>query len=175
VADYDVALQPGDQRILIVGGPMTGKSTLAAQLHERTGFPVFCGDPRSTTRNPRMDVTYLPETIGWRGAPDYVRRTWLSRTGPWIIEGHVTARALIGAELSMGAASADRILVLRRPHPAAQPRDGHHALTVAVLRCWDAVAPVYGDLATELTLPQEESWAPLDAIAELGRSIMGEG
>ncbi len=64
----------GGQRIVITGGPTTGKTTLAKRM----------GGGRSTD-----EVMGL----GWNDASAEVS-TWFDRPGPWIIEGVAIARAL---------------------------------------------------------------------------------
>lgn len=62
------------ERIIIVGGPKTGKTTLAKKL----------GGGRSTD-----EVMHL----GWSEASDEVA-TWFDAPGPWVIEGVAIPRAL---------------------------------------------------------------------------------
>jgi len=67
-------------RIVVIGGPRTGKTTLAAQLAQQHGITnVRCTD----------------ETIGigWSEGSAEVAR-WMEAPGPWLIEGASTARAL---------------------------------------------------------------------------------
>jgi hypothetical protein len=63
-----------DERVLIIGGPKTGKTTLATQM----------GGGRSTDEV--MDM-------GWSESSQEVS-TWLDNPGPWIIEGVTLPRAL---------------------------------------------------------------------------------
>ncbi len=70
----------GKSRIIIVGGPRTGKSTLAVRLGERHDIPVRFGDS-------------LIDTHEWSEASEEVSR-WLDEKGPAIIDGVVAARAL---------------------------------------------------------------------------------
>ncbi len=67
-------------RILILGGPRTGKTTLAGKLAAMHGFV-----PKHTD-----------DLIGrwtWSEASDEAR-LWLEQPGPWIIEGTAAVRAL---------------------------------------------------------------------------------
>jgi hypothetical protein len=85
------------RRVVIVGGPSRGKSTLADRLHAETGCPVYCGDPASTVRYQYPYVTYLPEGLdfhGDNGCAAYIAEHWIGSPGPWIAEGHAMARAL---------------------------------------------------------------------------------
>jgi dephospho-CoA kinase len=69
-----------NKRILIIGGPRTGKTTLAEKLHEETGAPIR-----------HMDD--LIATHDWSGVSEAASR-WFNDPGPWIIEGASGARAL---------------------------------------------------------------------------------
>lgn len=82
------------ERVVIVGGPRCGKSWLARELRAQ-GLPTFCGDPESTVKDPEPWVTYLPEGLGF-GSPasQWIVDNWLPMPGPWVLEGHVMARAL---------------------------------------------------------------------------------
>lgn len=66
-------------RIVITGGPRTGKTTLAEMLRE----------------HPDVEVFHTDETIGlgWSAASEEVA-TWFDFTDPWIIEGVAAVRAL---------------------------------------------------------------------------------
>jgi hypothetical protein len=81
------------RRIVIVGGPRCGKSTMARRLREQ-GIPTYCGDTVSFVKQPEEGVIYLPEYLSWTTAPDYVAREWLTMPAPWCCEGVVMARAL---------------------------------------------------------------------------------
>lgn len=65
------------QRVVIVGGPRCGKTTLAGTLAVR---PVRHTDD-------------LVPTHEWSAASEVVA-TWLDKPGPWVVEGVATVRAL---------------------------------------------------------------------------------
>lgn len=67
------------ERIVIIGGPGTGKTTLAADLGLARGFKPRCTDEVMS--------------LGWSEASAEVSK-WLDVAGPWIIEGVAIARAL---------------------------------------------------------------------------------
>lgn len=81
-------------RIVLIGGPLRGKSTLAKRIRDQYGVPTFCGDAKSMVREPDAMTTYVPEGIGWSESSLYVAENWLSRPGPWCCEGVSMARAL---------------------------------------------------------------------------------
>jgi hypothetical protein len=70
-------------RIVIVGGPKTGKTTLARGLAEHLdGAPI-----------PMRSTDSVAKISTWSEASDIVAR-WFSDAGPWIIEGVAVPRAL---------------------------------------------------------------------------------
>ena len=71
-------------RVVLVGGPLTGKSTLARAL-----APRYLPEPEHQTRC----TDELMGVLEWSEASAEVAR-WLNEPGPWIIEGVATARAL---------------------------------------------------------------------------------
>lgn len=78
-------------RILITGGVGTGKTTLAQDYAAATGLPLLATD----------DALWLPEVVTapspWAAANAEVAR-WITRPGPWLIEGvrvpHALARVI---------------------------------------------------------------------------------
>lgn len=74
-------------RILITGGVGTGKTTLAKELSALLSIPILSTD----------DALFLPEVAAapspWPAANDEVAR-WMTRPGPWIIEGVRVPHAL---------------------------------------------------------------------------------
>jgi hypothetical protein len=143
-----------NQRIVIVGGPSRGKSTLAHELWEQSfcQVPVFCGDPASTVVYQKGYTTYLPEGLefaGDNGAAAWVAANWFTMPGPWVCEGHVMARALRrwGAAHYMGrdytrtgdGMPCDRIIVLDKP--AHRPTtSGQEAMHKGVMKVWSEIA-----------------------------------
>lgn len=127
-------------RTIIIGGPMTGKSTLALMLMSPS-TPIYCGDPASKAREVYDSVTYLPDGLlfsGDGGAADWIAHNWFPKAGPWVCEGQVMARAL-RRWLEGGPPSCDRIIVLRHQYPGATPRQ--QALHKGVLKVWIEIEP----------------------------------
>lgn len=85
-------------RICIVGGPGCGKSTLALREASKLGCLVLCTDTlvqaQATGRAQLDGVLYAPEGMTWSGLSEWVSDEWLSRRGPWVMEGVALARAL---------------------------------------------------------------------------------
>jgi len=138
-------------RTVIVGGVSRGKSTLAHELHERHGWPVFCADPASKVVYQKPYTTYLPEGLdfaGDNGGAAWVASHWLAAPGPWIVEGHALARALrrwVTSDLAVSPhwkgmfMPADRIIVLDRP--AHRPTTvAQEALSKGVMKVWMSIA-----------------------------------
>lgn len=94
-------------RIVILGGPKTGKTTLARELDEQCNHRP-CGSLRMTD-----DLIHL----GWSEA-SAAAALWLDEPGPWIIEGVAVARALRKwREANPGARPpVDRVIRLTTPH-----------------------------------------------------------
>lgn len=159
-------MTPG--RIIIVGGPRRGKSTMAQQILDNAAdgqarrmvqhLPVIrCGDPLSKVKEPRAGVEYLPEGIpisGDDGAAQWVADNWFTLPGPWVCEGWVMARALrrwlqdvpsFGQDAPMRLhekrlrGPADRIIVLDRPG-FGTPSKGQEAMHKAVMTVWAQIA-----------------------------------
>lgn len=149
-------------RVVIVGGPSRGKSTLAHVLHERHGWPVFCGDPASKVLHQKPYTTYLPEGLdfaGDHGAAAYIAGTWLESPGPWICEGHVMARVLRrwvnDADINPHRWPCDRIIVLdRAAHRPTSP--GQEAMHKGVMKVWREVEDYYAPIARVLTTHEEQ-------------------
>lgn len=140
-------------RIVIVGGPRTGKSTLARELRGQ-GIPTLCGDPRSLVKEPEQGVEYLPEGLGWSEGSDHVASHWFARKGPWCCEGQVMARALRkwlakreAAILDWGEYPCDRVIVLLNQHQHAVTLKGQESMAKAVRTVWAEIAHHFDRIA----------------------------
>lgn len=133
-------------RVVIVGGPRRGKSTLARTF----GLPIFCGDPKSKVKDPEDGVTYLSEGLpyaGDSGASAWITVNWFSQSAPWVAEGHVMARALrrwMEQERSCQYASrvvmpCDRIIVLAGP-ARCESTKGQETMHKGVMTVWEEIA-----------------------------------
>lgn len=138
-------------RVVIVGGPRRGKSTLADELGIR---PVRCGDPKSKVKQPLDYVSYLPEGLRFAGAggsSDWVARNWFPLDGPWICEGHVMARALRRWMQTEDGMPCDKIIVLDRS-AFGNVTPGQRAMHSGVMRVWREIAQHYAAI-TEIRKP----------------------
>jgi hypothetical protein len=108
-------------RIVIAGGPRTGKTTLAASL----GLPVFHTDD------------LIP--LGWVAA-GAAAADWIDQPGPWVIEGVTVARALRRWLKRHDGAPCDLIAFLARP---AIPRTrGQEAMAKGCAKIFSEIAPL---------------------------------
>jgi hypothetical protein len=146
-------------RIIIIGGPRTGKSTLARELAGRRGW-VFCGDPESKVKDLDPVSRYLPERLpfsGDDGAAAWVAKNWFTMPGLWICEGHVMARALRrwlketkpfrdeGLEMK----PCDLIIVLRHQRTDLALLPGQLAMHKGVMKVWDEISEHFQGITEE--------------------------
>lgn len=150
------------ERIVLVGGPRSGKSTLARELRAK-GIPTFCGDPLSKVKEPEEGVTYLPEGLpmaGDEGPSVWIAQHWFTMPGPWCCEGWVMARALRrwlrAYDLSRGdgrtdpsRTPCDRIIVLRNQHLHAVTKAGQLAQGKGVFTVWDGISRQFRAITEE--------------------------
>jgi hypothetical protein len=110
-------------RVLITGGPKTGKTTLAMLQGEVSGLqPMHTDDLIS---------------LGWSEASAAVI-PWISRPGPWIIEGVAVPRALhkwIAANPT--GKPADKVIFLGKPWQELSP--GQLAMAKGLVTVWKEV------------------------------------
>jgi hypothetical protein len=150
-------------RVVIVGGPRTGKSWLACKLGgDENGAPtrvycgttpLRCGDPFSVVKEPIGGVEYLPEGLpfsGDTGAAQWIVDNWFQTQGPWICEGHVMARALrrwLNAPEQYGSADdhypCDKIIVFENQRHDCDLKRGQVAMHTGVLRVWGEIASYF--------------------------------
>lgn len=119
-------------RICIIGGPRTGKTTLARQLDERCDH-IPCGSLRMTD-----DLIEQCKHLGkeaWSEA-SRIASTWLDEPGPWIIEGVALARALRKWRAAHPGEPppVDRVIRLTTPHVELTP--GQAAMAKGEDKVW---------------------------------------
>lgn len=93
------------ERVVIGGGPLTGKTTLA-----RSAFAAV----------PVRHTDDLIDTHDWSAASATVAE-WMAEPGPWVIEGVAAVRALRKALAATDGAPCDRLIWLRDPHQEREP------------------------------------------------------
>lgn len=146
------------RRIVIIGGPRRGKSTLARKLRTEEAIPTFCGDPLSTVKDPEPDVTYLPEGLTWSEGSEYIARNWLTVEGPWVCEGVSMVRALRKAlELEIPISDLE---IIRLTEPVCDEKPGQARMAKAVETIWREVeAMIKGEKQAD-KLPEIISTSP---------------
>lgn len=95
-------------KLLITGGPRTGKTTTALDLGQKHGVPVYHTDDA------------IP--LGWHAASTEVARWLAEKPGPWIIEGVAVPRALRKYLATHSGIPCGQCIVLRTPHMTLTPR-----------------------------------------------------
>jgi adenylate kinase family enzyme len=87
------------QRVMVIGSPGAGKSTLATELARRTGIPLFHLD----------QLAWLPGWVESDKADFRTRVDWVLEQSRWIIDGNY------GGSLSQRLARADTVIDLDLP------------------------------------------------------------
>lgn len=113
-------------RLIIVGGPQTGKTTLARRMGNELGLPVRHTDD-------------LIATHDWSGA-SLAASLWFDAPGPWCVEGVATARAIRKwLTAHPEGTPADQILLLGGPW--VELTKGQQAMTKGVATVWTEILP----------------------------------
>lgn len=121
------------RRVVLVGGPCRGKSTLARSI----GLPILCTDSGDEA------TTMLPPGLDWSATSRYVANRWLTLPGPWCCEGIVTARALrkLAADGKAGYLADAEIMILRDAKAPTTMRQ--EACARGVMTAWRQIAWCY--------------------------------
>jgi hypothetical protein len=135
-------------RILITGGPKTGKTTLAKQLSAQCGEPLHTDD--------------LIGQLSWSEASAKVAE-WMREPAPWIIEGVAIPRALrkwLAANPT--GKPADKVIFLGKPWQELSP--GQLAMTKGLVTVWKEVVGELVARGVELVFDPE----PMAFVPALG-------
>ncbi len=128
-------------RIILIGGPARGKSTLAETYH-KDGYTIYCGDPLSFVKHPNQTSTYRPEDLAFSGnggAADWIVKNWFPLPSPWICEGHVMARALRRwARENRDGYPCDKIIVMDRK-AFVETTPAQEAMHKGVIKVWKEI------------------------------------
>jgi hypothetical protein len=133
-------------KLAIIGGPFSGKSTLAQSY----GVKVFCTDPVSLVREKIDGVTYLPEGLEWEAQSHYICEHWLSMPGDWVIEGVGVVRALRKwINYYDSVPPCYQLIYIKGHHPKATGlTSGHVAMSKSIESIWNEISPVYEKITT---------------------------
>lgn len=128
-------------RIVITGGPRTGKTTLANsfELHG-AGCRVRQGGGDCTCARSLLRHTDDLMELGWSEASQ-AAALWLDEPGPWIIEGVAVSRALRKWRAAHPGAAppVDRVIRLTTPH--VELTKGQAAMAKGEETVWAEVEP----------------------------------
>lgn len=132
------------ERLLVTGAPRTGKSTLAYKLCPNDSIHL-CTDPQRLCTTPGAVGT--PDELGWSEASQWIADKWLTKPGPWIVEGVAVPRALrkyLAANGPDAPPPCDKLIVLVDPHEALTPNQAAmgDALMQIIDDLYDWLAPV---------------------------------
>jgi hypothetical protein len=120
-------------RILIAGGPKTGKTTLAEKLREELGLKepdIFCGHDEE-----------LVGKMDWSAQSAEVA-TWFDTPDPWIIEGVSVGRALRKwLKAHPEGKPADRVIYLKKPVVKIEK-----AQETMAKGCWTVWSEIYPEI-----------------------------
>lgn len=112
-------------RIIVIGGPRTGKTTFAKDLSQRLGHPMKHTDD-------------LIGKLDWSGASMYAS-SWFDAPGPWIVEGVAAVRALRKWLAANDGIPCDRIYWLSRARLELTP--GQAAMAKGCHTVWREILP----------------------------------
>lgn len=137
---------------IIVGGPRTGKSSLARLIRQRLHIPTYCGDPESAVKETERGVWYLPEGLGFGSeATQYIIDFWLDDPADKVLEGHNMARVIRKWIEQNDAAKRpwDRVIVFSTQHEPAVTMKGQRSLHTGTMSVWREIAAL---------VPEAEVW-----------------
>lgn len=124
-------------KIIIAGGPKTGKTTLANELAEKCGHPAKHTD----------DLI----SLGWSEASQLCADDWLNTEGDWIIEGVATTRALRKwLQANAEGKPCDQVHYLSEPH--VELTKGQQAMAKGCFTVWMEVFNELRERGVEIVL-----------------------
>ena len=111
------------KRIVICGGPRTGKTTYGKKLAEEMGCKLISTD----------DFIDL----GWSECSAHVAELMADCGGPWVIEGVAAVRALRKALKAKDGKVCDEVIWLTEPYEKLLP--GQESMTRGCHTVWDGI------------------------------------
>lgn len=132
-----------EPRIVVAGGPRTGKSTLAVRLSERHGLDYR---PADSLIKQLADEHY-PERERWSEASRRVSH-WFDDPGKWIIEGVAVPRAL-RKWLARSESLLDAVVVWI-PNPIQVRNEGQERMAKGCQTVWREIRPELSERAKRM-------------------------
>jgi dephospho-CoA kinase len=111
------------RRVLVLGGPRTGKTTLGQEFASDAGLPLLSTDDTAS--------------LDWSEASAQVAG-WIDPAGEWVIEGVSAARALRKWLNRNPEVRLDAIVVLMN-RPRLELSKGQEAMRKGVATVWDEI------------------------------------
>lgn len=140
-------------RIVICGGPRTGKTTRALSLGGSAGVLKHTDDLIEQVRHLGKD--------GWSEA-SRIASTWLDEPGPWIVEGVAMSRALRKWRDAHPGEPPPVDRVIRMTAPVVECTAGQIAMAKGEARVWseieDWLEPVVGMVTVAGRLVTFDDW-----------------
>ena len=123
------------KRVIIIGHPYAGKSTLSRSL----GLPVYSTDTATQSREVYSNVKYLPINLKQDQISDFIVSQWFSKP-EFVIEGVGAVRALRRwANMHPNTMPCDKIIFLKN----SRPFDKHVAMSKAVDTIWGEISGIF--------------------------------
>jgi hypothetical protein len=128
-------------KVILVGGPRSGKSTYAGELR-KTGIPTYCADPYHMVKEPEFGVIYLPDwLIRWSEQSQYIADTWFKMPrDSWCIEGVATVRALRKYLLQGGSLEGIKVIKFDGSIPGIELKPGQKSMAKGVDKIWAEIS-----------------------------------
>ena len=123
-------------KIVIIGGPRTGKSTLARTFD----IPVYCGDPISLVKDPEEGVTYLPNIKDWSVQSMHICNEWFSKD-EGVFEGVAMVRALRKWAVLNDTMPCDKIIYLTETK--VEQSKGQISMMKGIKTVWEEIKDFY--------------------------------
>jgi broad-specificity NMP kinase len=114
-------------RLVIVGPPGSGKTSLAETLRKETGI------------HPRHTDELVDGPLDWSAQSAEVA-SWMASFDPFIIEGVTAVRALRKALAGSVAMPCDKVIFLQTQHRKPETK-GAASMTKAVQTIWEEIKP----------------------------------
>lgn len=141
-------------RIVVIGGPRTGKTTYATKLAKQLGCHLGSTGKRTEQPDGLVSTDNYMRRADWKTLPDVVLKDLKDRDS-WVLEGTQAARVLRRALKEDPKFTVDKVLVFGRPWVQRNP--GQEAMAKGVRTILNDMAPLLRDRGIEvehMTPPQ---------------------